>query len=344
MLRPSRLILPVALLALAACDIPSGVPNWDTTWNVPSQSLTLGVGQVLPAGVTVMADRSAFDVALAPVTVSQRLGDQCVDCVLLAGRTVPKPAFQANIVTSTALPNDVQGGSLAAGARIDVRIANGTTFDPIRPAAGVTGYVTITVRNGATVLASDSVNGSTAALPAGGSLSRTLTLAGGSVSGPITVLVTMQSPAGDPIVVDPARTFSVTATPNALRVTQATVSVRSAQVSQSTTSDLDISSSIADRVQSGRLLVDVKDPFTVQGALSVRLSAPGTNLVKPLTVTGGNKGYSIAFTGDELRTLFGKTITITFAGPLSAGSALTVTPTQSISIGTRFELVLSSSN
>ncbi|AHG90108.1 hypothetical protein J421_2571 [Gemmatirosa kalamazoonensis] len=341
----SRRVLPVLALALlAGCEIPSGVPSWDTTWNVPSQSLSVGVSQVLPSGVTVSPDGAAFLVSLSPVSLSKRVGDDCAQCVALAGTVSPKPAFEAHVSASTALPGDVQGGALAPGGRTDVRVVNGNGFDPLRPGAGAFGWATIVVRNGATVLARDSVNGATTAMPAGGQLVRSLTLGGATVSGAVTVDVTLSSPTGAAAPIDPSRTFDVTATPSPLRVTQATVMVRGAQVRQSTSADLDVSSSIGDRVQSGRLLLSVKDPFAVRGALGVRLSAPGVALTKSVDVTGGDKGYTIEFTRDEVRSLLGHSVSIELSGPLSVAGPVTVTPAQTIGIATRFELVINSTN
>lgn len=337
--------LAVSATVLAACDIPSGVPNWDTTWNVPSQSLSVGVGQVLPSGVSMAPDGGAFLVSLAPVTFSKRLADDCAECQRLDGLTVPKPAFQARMAVATSLPGDVQGGTLAAGARIDVRITNNTTFDPLRPGAGRFGWATIVIRNGATVLARDSVHGATTGLPVGQPLVRTLTLAGATVSGAIAVDVLVDSPSGDAARMDASRTLDLVATPSALRVTQATVMVRGAQVRQTTTADLDVSSAIGDRVQRGRLLLDVKDPFAVGGRLSVRLSTPeGFVTTRPLDVQGGDRAYELQFTREELRSLLGQPVTIAFSGAVSRTGALTVTPAQTLVIATRFELVLTTND
>jgi hypothetical protein len=136
----------------------------------------------------------------------------------------------------------------------------------------------------------------------------------------------------------------VTATPSALRVSQARVSVQGAQVSQSTTTDLDISSGLTDRVRGGKLQLDVRDPFGVAGALKLRVSAPGVDFSKSLTVTGGNKTYVVEFTQEELHAMFGKSITLTFSGPVSTAGAITVTPSQAVEIGTRFELTISSNS
>jgi hypothetical protein len=105
-----------------------------------------------------------------------------------------------------------------------------------------------------------------------------------------------------------------------------------------------VSGGLTDRVQGGRLLIAVKDPFAVRGSLAVRLTASGAAVSKTLDVTGGDRAYELAFTRDELRSLLGKSVAITFAGPVSTAGALTVTPSQSLAIATRFELVLSTND
>ena len=337
-----------ALGALAACDVPSGIPQWDTTWNVPSKSLSVGVAQVLPAGVTVAPDGSSFLVGVAPVTVSQRLSDVCPACSSAAnGMTIPKPAFTSRLSSTSALPAGISSGTLVAGTAVAIRISNGYNFDPIRPngTTGAAGYLTIVIRNGATVLGRDSVSGATAALPAnGGVLTRTVTLAGGTLTGDIQADVEISSPAGGPIQLDVQRAVTVTATPSALRISQARVSVQNTQVSESTTTDLDISGGLTDRVRGGKLLLDVRDPFGVSGALRVRVTGQGVDFAKPLTIGGGNRAYVVEFSREELQAMFGKSVTFTFTGPVSTNGAVTVTPSQAVEIGTRFELVVSSNS
>jgi len=348
--RPTALRLAAALVAavaLTACEIPSGVPRWDTTWNVPSRTLTVGVAQVLPSGVTVAPDGTSFLVSVAPVTFTQRLASDCAECASLSGFTAAKPAFVSRVTSSTPLPASVASGTLTAGSTVDVRVVNNYTFDPIRPngQGSAVGYLTLVLRSGQTVLARDSVDGATAALSAnGGVLTRRVTLAAGTVSGEIQADLEINSPAGSPALIDVSRSVVVTATPSALRVAQARVSVQGAQLSESTTTDLDVSAAITDRAQGGRLLVDVRDPFGVRGALRVRVTAPGVDFTKDLTVTGGDKSYAIEFSRGELQAMFGKSVTFTFAGPVSTAGQVTVTPSQAVQIGTRLELTLSTNS
>ena len=59
------------LVLLAACDVPTKVPNWDMTWNVPAKGTTISVNSFLPSGVTVTPNGSAFQ---ATVTQPAEIG------------------------------------------------------------------------------------------------------------------------------------------------------------------------------------------------------------------------------------------------------------------------------
>ena len=72
--------------------------------------------------------------------------------------------------------------------------------------------------------------------------------------------------------------------------------------------------------------------------------APGVDFTKALPVTGGDKAYVVEFSREELQAMFGKTVTFTFFGPVSTPGAISVTPSQAVQIGTRFELTVSSNS
>lgn len=338
--------LAVCALLAAACDVPTGLPRWDTSWSVPARAVTVAVAQILPSGVTVAPDSGAFLVALSPVATAVRLSDQCAECRLVDGFTAPKPAFRFSTTMRTPLPANVTAGTLAAGTRVDLRVVNGLTFDPLRPSsAGASGYLLLVVRSGATVLARDSVDGAAVALPAnGGTLARAITLGGGAVAGEVAAEVTVYSPAGDPVRMDASRQVSVTATPSPLRVTQAQVAVRGVRVSESSTTDLDVPAAVTERVRGGRLVLDVADPFGARGTLEIRASAPGADVRRTLQLTGRDARYEIALTEAELRSLFGATVTFTVSGPVSTAAPITVTPRQVVRIGTRLDFTLATQN
>src|SRR5438045_3814213 len=132
-----------ALALVAACDIPTHAPNWDMTWNVPSKSTSLSVSAILPNGVSVTPNGSAFQVNVAPVTITRTLGADCPACAAANGKTVAKPAFTSSGNGSTTLPAGLTSATLI-GDTLIVTITNGLNFDPIRPGGGATGTLTIT--------------------------------------------------------------------------------------------------------------------------------------------------------------------------------------------------------
>src|SRR6478672_8632363 len=106
MRRPEVGIIALAMLA-SACAIPTELPNWDVTWNLPlpdNNAMSIGVATFLPNGVdTINAGTPrvpvAFGVKVASApTISRTLGVQCPAC---PSATAQKPQFTAPPATST---------------------------------------------------------------------------------------------------------------------------------------------------------------------------------------------------------------------------------------------------
>lgn len=332
-----------ALAALAACDIPTSAPILDSRWVVPSRSTSIAVSSLLPSGVSIVADSSAFDMGVPGASVSRSLGQDCSACVLANGQVIPKPAFTASASASTSFAGDIASATLTSGT-LQVNVVNGFNFDPLRPSATARGFVRIVVSNGDVVIGRDSVSGSTVALPAGGSLLRSIPLSG-TVSGssPVTVTLTMDSPLGDPIQINSSRAISATATPVALRVASAAVVVKNRQMSSTTSIDLSgVDSQIIDRVQSGAMLLGVTNPFAVSGALAVTLTpAGGTPVAKSVTLSAGTSAPRIEFTNAELRSLLGHNVALTFSGAVNGTTAsVTITPRSAVSVTSHLDLNL----
>src|SRR5947208_1754771 len=100
-----RILLPAAAATavLGACTIPTDAPVTDVRWVVPAPTTRIAVASVLPAGVSILPDSSAFAIIVPPTTVTRQLSQDCAACVAANGLTVPKPAFQANASAATAL-------------------------------------------------------------------------------------------------------------------------------------------------------------------------------------------------------------------------------------------------
>ncbi len=332
-----------ALALLGACDIPTSAPIVDSRWIVPSKSTTIAVSNLLPSGVSIVADSSAFDVSAPGASVSRSLGQDCAACVAANGLVIPKPAFTASASASTSFASDIASATLSSGT-LQVSVVNGFNFDPLRPSATARGFVRIVVSNGGQVIGSDSVSGTAVALPAGGTLLRIILLSGTITgSSPVTVSLTMDSPLGDPVQINSSRAISATATPVGLRVASAAVVVRNRQMSSTTTIDLTgVDSAITDRVRSGALLLGVTNPFAVSGALAVTLTpVGGAPVTKSLALTVGTSAPRIEFTNAELRALLGHYVTLGFSGPVNGTTAsVTITPRSAVSVTSHLDLNL----
>jgi hypothetical protein len=342
------LMLAVSCASIVACDIPTEAPRWDVKFMVPSKGTSLSVGQLLPSSVIVTPDGSAFQVNLAPTTFSRTLGEMCATCPP-GNAFLPKPAFTAVLSGSVVLPSDLMNAQILSGA-IDISVRNNLSFDPIRPSATARGTIVILVTSGGFEIGSTTINGTDTALPPNGSLSRTVPLSvNGTITNAVAVSLTIQSPAGDPATLNTSQTIVVTASPNLLRVKNARVRVanRAVAVSQVDLNLQDVDQIFVNRIQGGTLLLDIVNPFAgVTGTLNARITVPGmTAIVKPIALTGlATQTVSIPFTREELRSFIGKSgATLTATGILNGpNGGVPLTPNQVVVIGSRFELILSS--
>ena len=350
LLRTLAHAVPLALLA--ACGFPTEVPKTpivDLRWVVPSQSTRISVANLLPTGVTVPADSSGFTVSVASASVTRTLSQDCAPCVAANMLTAPKPAFVASASIATSVPVDIASATLTGGT-LQVVVSNGYTFDPLypNPIAGTpTGYAVITVSNGGNVIGRDSVNGATAStrLPSGGSLTRGIALSG-TITGtsPVTVSLSLNSPAGEPVLIDASRSITVTATPTNLRVASANVAVVNRQLNSSSTIDLTgVDSTIINHVQNGSLLLTIVNPFTVTGTLTVRLTPQGgATITRTVPLAAGNSTPPpISFNTAELKSLLGRSVAISYSGAVnSTAGAVNITPKQTVVVTTRLDINL----
>ena len=314
-------------------------------WIVPSQSTTIAVSNILPTGVSIVSDGSGFTVSASAASVTRALSQDCGACAAANGLVAPKPAFTGNATAGTALPSDVASATLSGGT-LQVNVTNNYTFDPLRPSAAAgsaRGYAVITVTNGTSVLGKDSVDGAAFALPAnGGTLPRSIPLTG-TISGasPITLTVVLNSPAGDPVLIDASRTIVVTATPTNLQVATANVAVVNKTITTSTNIDLSgIDNTITDHVLGGALLLTIANPFAVAGTLTVRLApSGGTPVIKSVPLVAGTSTPSVSFTQSEIKSLLGHAVTLTISGAVNASSGtVSISPKQVVAVTTKLDL------
>lgn len=332
----------LAALATSACDIPTGLPKWDTTFVVQAEGTSVSIAQFLPSSITLTNNNSAFALSLGSSTFGQTLGALCPPCAAFNGQTVPKPAFTGTFGTSISLPADVASASLASGT-VQLSIQNNFSFDPIRPSATARGSLTATVRSGTTTLGTVTLNGTTNALPPGSTTQLTVPLNPGTVSGPLDVTVTLDSPAGDPVVVNTNALFNITATPTNILLSSAQVRVQNRQINaaQVTLNVGNIDQFIVDHVKSGALVLTINNPFNVTGAMTMTIVTGSTTITKTVNIAAGQTTVEVPFTQSELQSILGQSnVTLRLSGPVSSNGNVTVTPTQSLSFTALLRLII----
>ncbi|MGQ0815978.1 MAG: hypothetical protein ACT4O1_16225 [Gemmatimonadota bacterium] len=325
----------------SACDVPTELPKWDTTFVVKSESTTFSVGQILPASVSLANNNSAFSLSLSPSSFSQTLGSLCAACGPLNNQTAPKPAFTQSFSTTVALPTDVRSAALTSGS-INISIHNGFSFDPLRPSATARGKLTITITSAGNTIGSSVVDGATTAFPPGSTLPVTVPLTAGSISNSLLITVNVESPAGDPAQINSSQQLTATATPTAVTVSSAQINVTNRQVTAAQ-SELDLSGIddfVIDHVKAGALLFAINNPFSVSGTLMLTLTGGDRTITKFVAVAPGQTNVEVPFDASELQAILGHTITMTLAGPVNAPAGVTVTPAQVLTVATRLKLIL----
>ncbi len=338
----------LALVALAACEFPTEPPKWEQTWKVPGESITVSVAELLPTGVDLTADSSAFVTDAPGSSLGFSLGDLCGSaCEAAHGHSVPKPEFEDTLRTSSALPGDLVSATLSGGS-LNATLAHTFSFDPLRPSqdpANPRGHLVIRVTSSGNVVAFDSISGDDTAFPSGTSLSPDLSVNPVAVADSLGIEIVIYSPQGDNATIDTAATLSADVATSTLQISEATVNASSIAIDPvTTTMDFGgVDSTLVERIQSGALLFDIANPFTVTGTLDVSFQGPGFLPIQgSLAIQQGTYADSINFDGDELRSILGgDAVDVVASGNVAAaGGTITVTPTQRLVLDNEFKLVI----
>lgn len=335
-----------AAALLAGCDVPTDPPEVETRWIVPVEETSFGVAELLPGDVQLTADSSAFLVNLDPVTFSSTLGEICVACIPADGLTVPKPAFVGGLTASVDFPPEVSFIEIIDG-RVELEVFNGFNFDPIRPASGVFGTMTLAISDGADgeVIGMTTIDGEDSAFGPGTTL-LSVDLLAASVEGAIDVRVTLDSPTGDPVTIDISDLIQVTATPTDVRVARVAIDVAGQVVDFAPVSlDVeDVGSDIVDRIVSGAFILDIVNPFGVAADFDLTISGPTISTIQKSEAigTGTESTAVIGFTQAELRSFLGEPDVLLSGGAVVDDGAGTVTvePGQSLVLTASLDLTL----
>lgn len=346
MRRPRSLATVIAAVVAAGCGVPTSAPIIESTWVLAGDSTTIGASALLPRGVSLDDSTLALDVASA--TASPSLTELCgVDGCRSAGAlTVVKPPFSSPAIeVVSALPSEVASVALIGGT-IHVAISNGFAFDPLRPAGadGPSGTLTLVARTAGRTIASRRISGADMALPPGSTLTLTLPLDSGSVSGAVTTSVQLDSPAGGPANLSGAQHLTITSTARAWTAREATVLV-SGRTIDSPALSLNlgqISPELTSRARAGAITFHMENGLNVSGDLRLTISGRDLSITKPMALPAGASTSRVTLSDAEVQAILGRPgVTMRIAGPVSGRGPVTVRPAQSIAVRSRIELSLS---
>lgn len=346
MLRRFALIPALAGFAVAtACDVPTEPPSWTQTWQVPADSIAVGVAELLPADVTLNADSTAFQADVPGVTMQYALSELCPTCPT-GGITAPKPAFQETLSSSTSLPQDLVSAMLAGGS-VNASFDHTFSFDPLRPSSDPTaerGFVTVRITSAGGVVASDSISGEDQAWDSSVTLMPDLPIQPVQVADSFAIEVVVYSPAGDETEFTTSDELTIDFDTSTVLASEVTVEASSVTVEPvSTTFDFSgVDSTLVDQVESGSIIFDVVNPFTATGTLDVAFQGGFPTIQRTVSVRQGTYADTVTFSGPEARAILGADgVNVEATGSVSAvGGTLTVTPTQRLVLDPVLQIVV----
>ena len=342
--RSIRILLAGAGAALgAACiDFPSEPPKFEELFVVRAVDLFIGAADLVPDLIAVNGDSSAFVLVSDSTTFTANLGQMCGACVTANGTTIAKPAFNYTFSNTIPQPTDLVSAQITGGT-ITLKLVNNLGFDPIRPSATARGSMTVTLRRGTTAVASYVMNGNTIDFPNGIQRTVNIPLSAFVFDQALTAEVNIDSPAGDPVLINTANSVTIIAGPVRTEIGQITVNVASQSFGDTNELDLsDMDTDLGDRVQGGGIRLRFENPFNVGGDFSLVVTGPGVSITKSITMAANATSTNrVSLTADEIRSLLGKVVEVQVNGSFSApGGQLTLTPAQVALISTDLELAI----
>lgn len=355
--RSARGAAIASLAALAACDLPSAAPIFQQTWIVPVDSVTVGVADLVPDGVTLVAGTPpTLQVSTPSANISTTLADLCGEPECRTPFTVraPTPAFRSPdglLAARIDFPTGVTSVTVIGGT-FNLDITNNLGFDPLRPkgATGPYGIIIMSLTSG-TATRTDTISGATQSIANGAMTNLSLPLPTGVYSSRLDVAIAFDVPAGDSATMNGSNGLGIAVSLQLLSLSQLTVEVVNEPVATGPTGfDLD-GVDFGDQVENGALLLTVDNPLTATAALNVVLDVPAQNGFGPVTISKAinvpaqpTSTATVLLSKAEIQSLLGKTgVTIRATGVVNGtgvGSTVSVTPTSRITVHSQLRLTL----
>jgi len=280
-----RPLLVAALGFVAACDVPTSAPKWDTSWQVPVSEDSVTIGQLLPGGVT--STGVLFKVAVKRDSIRASLATMCATCGVLHGTNAALPAIDYTLFVEDSMPQGVVQVTPAAASTYAYEIHNGLGFDPLRPSAGVFGTLIVgLVDPDSNVIAVDTVRGQDIAAAPGSTVSRAMSMAAVPVGGPFQLAARVVIPGGSVVPIDSGARVTVRTTQDSVALSSARVVVDSVSI-VSLSKEVDLSGFLGEfesSIQSADVKITIQNPMSVGGAVQLNfLDDLGGDILPPKT-------------------------------------------------------------
>lgn len=298
------------LACLGGCDLPSGLPTFETEWTVPAAETVIPPSELVPAGMGFTADGTRWTAPMGQTLRTRSLQDLCTGCAGVAGQRALKPAFVSTVELALPLPDGLVGGTVVGGS-VNVELTNTLGFDPLRPGLSAVGSAAISVLVGSTTIGAATLSGTATALPSGGApVNTSVPLTGGTVTGDsLRVRVVVTSPLGAPtqIALDRALSVRASATPLTFSAGSIDLTGRTLDLTPVLLQVRDVGGDASRRIGGGTLQLTVANPLGRQLALTMRVQGGGFETVtKTATIPATPTSTTdVPFTGDELRRFLG---------------------------------------
>lgn len=350
--RPALLF---AVLGVIGCDVVQFAvdpkPQFVQTWNIPAAGTSVSVASLLPAGVSIHStplssppDSSAFDIDIDTMDFSRRLGVDCLPCQAFNGTTAIKDSFNLVSSSSEPLPADMISGAVIGGL-VRVSVRNNLSFDPLRVrASGQQGHLLIVIRSGSLVLQRDSTNGADQALPPGDSIVRNMALSTGTVTGSITVDITIMSPRGDtPVQMNANGTIRTVAITQSLLTATMRMNVVNKSLASASNDSLALDGlepGVVKRIIGGTLDMVITNPFAVTGNLQIIFGyGPSQSIVKTVPLPSGTgQSVSLPLDSADIQAIVGRKVSLRVGGIVNSTTPVNVTPKQAMAFANRMQL------
>jgi hypothetical protein len=288
--RSDRVVWAVSALALAlaaavACDVPEA-PEWEVGLAVPFTSDPIAIVDFLPAEVRVdtIGGQPVFAVDPQRDSVDYVLAELCPSCAVLAGLTVPVPAFEFVDSLDVVFPAELVSVEVTR-ARLGMRVRNALNFDPLRPHPNPdsAGFVVLVARDLATgaVLDSVSFSGASTTWPSGSTLESVFDVSSVQITDGVRVFFHVYSPADtQTVTIDPNMSVRLGGFMEQIQVGAVTALVDSLTLDERMLADVSQSarSELADRVQSGSYELTLMHDMEVDGTIEISVAGSPLDL------------------------------------------------------------------